>query len=104
LLRGFREVGMPVERDFFCIRSDNHIAGWQMALAGAGICFAPCIVGARWPEMRIVMPVSLVPSMPLWLTAHRELRNSPRIKLVFDALAVGLSAALGAPSGDLPLA
>ncbi|MFL6674352.1 MAG: LysR family transcriptional regulator [Massilia sp.] len=96
LLRGFREAGMPVGRDFFCIRCDNHIAGWQMALSGAGICFAPCIVAARWPEMQMVMPASLVPSLPLWLTAHRELRSSRRIKLVFDALAAGLSGALGA--------
>ncbi|TFW28929.1 LysR family transcriptional regulator [Massilia horti] len=95
LLRGFREVGVPVERDFFCIRCDNHIAGWQMALAGAGICFAPSIVAARWPEMQMVMPASLVPALPLWLTAHRELRGSRRIKLVFDALANGLAQALG---------
>lgn len=94
LLRGFREVGFPVKRNFFCIRCDNHLAGWQMALAGAGICFAPCVIGARWPKMRTVMPASTVPSMPLWLTAHRELRSSRRIKIVFDMLAEGLHAVL----------
>jgi DNA-binding transcriptional LysR family regulator len=100
LLRGFREVGFPVKRDFFCIRCDNHITGWQMALSGAGICFAPCVIGARWPQMRMVMPASMVPSMPLWLTAHRELRNSRRIKMVFDMLAEGLHAALGEAPDD----
>ena len=95
LLRGFRDVGMPVDRSFFSIRCDNHITGWQLALAGAGICFAPCIIGARFPEMQMVMPVSWVPSMPLWLTAHRELRDSRRIKLVFDVLAEGLLDVIG---------
>lgn len=95
LLRGFRDVGMPVDRSFFSIRCDNHITGWQMALAGAGICFAPCIIGDRWPEMQMVMPVSWVPSMPLWLTAHRELRDSRRMKLVFDVLAECLLSAIG---------
>lgn len=95
LLRGFRAVGIQVERDFFCIRCDNHITGWHMALAGAGICFAPTVIAARWPQMQMAMPASLVPSIPLWLTAHRELRNSRRIKLVFDLLADGLLDALG---------
>ncbi len=95
LLRGFRDAGINVKRDFFCIRCDNHIAGWQMALAGAGICLAPCVVAQRSPEMRLVMPQSAIPPMPLWLTAHRELRHSHRIKTVFAMLAEGLRAAIG---------
>ena len=102
LLRGFRELGFPVKRDFFCIRCDNHLAGWQMALAGAGICFAPCVIGARWPQMRTMTLASMAPSMPLWLTAHRELRSSRRIKIVFDMLAEGLHAALGGAADALP--
>ena len=32
-----------------------------------------------------------IPPLPLWITAHRELRGTPRLKLVFDALADALS-------------
>lgn len=95
LLRGFREAGIHIKRDFFCIRCDNHVAGWQMALAGAGICLAPRVVAERAPEMRLVLPQSAIPSMPLWLTAHRELRHSHRIKTVFAMLAESLRAAIG---------
>ncbi|GJJ00872.1 LysR family transcriptional regulator [Duganella rhizosphaerae] len=95
LLRGFRDAGIPVKRDFFGIRCDNHITGWQLALAGAGICLAPCIVAGQAPQMRMVMPRSAIPPIPLWLTAHRELRSSRRIKIVFAMLVEGLRAALG---------
>ena len=101
LLRGFRDRGMNVDRSFFCIRCDNHIMGWQLALAGAGICLAPRIVGERWPEMQSVLPPTSMPSIPLWLTAHREVRNSKRVKAVFDMLAEGLREMLGDPPADI---
>ncbi|HEX8403044.1 MAG TPA: LysR family transcriptional regulator [Duganella sp.] len=97
LLRGFRDAGMHVKRDFFGIRCDNHIVGWQLAQAGAGICLAPCVVADHAAGMHMVMPPSAIPPLPLWLTAHRELRHSRRIKTVFALLAEGLRAALGQP-------
>ena len=90
LLRGFAKAGFVVERDSFIFRSDNQVVCWQMALAGMGIAFAPACVAEKWPQMVSVMPDGMVPSMPVWLTAHRELRQSARIRVVFDALAEGL--------------
>ncbi|MHB1676974.1 MAG: LysR family transcriptional regulator [Sulfuriferula sp.] len=90
LLRGFRKAGLAVERDFFAFRCDNQIVGWQAALAGVGIGFAPVAIAKRWPEMQRVLLEVPIPKMPVWLTAHRELRSSTRIGLVFDALAEGL--------------
>ncbi len=90
LLRGFAKAGFVVERDSFVFRSDNQTVCWQMALAGMGIAFAPACVAEKWPQMISVMPEGMVPSMPVWLTAHRELRQSARIRVVFDALAKGL--------------
>lgn len=40
--------------------------------------------------MKPVMPEGMAPLLPIWLTAHRELRQSARIRAVFDALAEGL--------------
>ncbi|MEK7737506.1 MAG: LysR family transcriptional regulator [Pseudomonadota bacterium] len=90
LLRGFRKAGIPVNREFFGFRCDNHIVDWQAALAGVGIGFASCATAKRWPEMRSVLPKKMVGTMPVWLTVHRELRGSLRIQRVFDALAEGL--------------
>lgn len=94
LLRGFREAGFPVVREFFALRCDNMIVGWQMALAGLGIALAPAVVAARWPRMQAVLPAERIPKLPVWLTAHRELRQSARIRVVFDTLAAGLRSAL----------
>ena len=93
LVKGFNAVGIAVERDFFAFRCDNHVTDWQMALAGMGIAVTADAVGSRYPQMRAVLPPNIVPALPAWLTAHRELRQSARIRIVFDALAKGLEAA-----------
>ena len=90
LLRGFRKAGIPVSRELFGFRCDNHIVDWEAAVAGVGIGFAPNATAKRWSEMRSVLPKKMVPPMPVWLTVHRELRGSLRIQRVFDALAAGL--------------
>ncbi|MBI3525356.1 MAG: LysR family transcriptional regulator [Betaproteobacteria bacterium] len=90
LLRGFRKAGIPVSRELFGFRCDNHIVDWEAAVAGVGIGFAPNVTAKRWPKMRSVLPKKMVPPMPVWLTVHRELRSSLRIQRVFDALAAGL--------------
>lgn len=97
LLRGFRAAGFPVERGFFGFRCDNHATGWQMALAGMGLVIAPACIAARWPAMRPALAEGTIAPLPLWLTAHRELRHSARIRLVFDALLDELRLALNAP-------
>lgn len=50
LLRGFSAAGFQVDREFFAFRCDNQIVGWQMALAGLGIAFAPACIAAQWPH------------------------------------------------------
>ncbi len=98
LLRGFRQAGFALGREFFAFRCDNHVAGWQMAQAGLGIAFAPLAVAARCPAMRPVLPEVAIAPMPVWLTAHRELRQSARIRLVFEALLGGLQEMVGGPN------
>jgi hypothetical protein len=39
-----------------------------------------------------VLPRVVIPPLPLWMTAHRELRGTPRLKVVFEALAKALAA------------
>ena len=91
LVKGFNALGIQVAREFFCFRCDNHVTDWQMALAGLGIAVTADAVGQRFPQMRAVLPSEMVGSLPVWLTAHRELRQSARIRVVFDALAGGLA-------------
>lgn len=87
LVDGFRAAGHEVDRRFFSFRSDHQVACWFMVVAGYGIGVAPKHLG--WAEPRVT-PVSLgveLPTLPLWLTAHSELKTGRRVRRVYDFLA-----------------
>ncbi|WP_026792343.1 LysR family transcriptional regulator [Pleomorphomonas oryzae] len=87
LLQGFARFGLPVSREWFPIRSDDHIVGWQMVIAGAGIGFAQVPIAETEPRV-IRLPVEDIGfALPLWLTYHEDLRPSRRIRFVADRLA-----------------
>ena len=44
----------------------------------------------RSPDLARVLPELVLPVRPVWLTAHRELRASLRLRAVWDFLAQGL--------------
>ena len=48
-------------------------------------------VGEAYPDMERVLPEMEPFAFPVWLTTHRELHTSRRIRLVFDMLADFLS-------------
>jgi len=91
MLRGFRAAGFEVTREFFAFRCDNQLVAWQAVLAGLGIGIGMRRVADAAGDLVRVLPEVKVPSLPLWLTAHRELRGTPRLRLVFDALAAALA-------------
>jgi DNA-binding transcriptional LysR family regulator len=91
-LRGFRAAGYPVGKELFGFRCDNQIVAWQAVLAGLGIGVVTQRVAALSPQVVRVLPKVPIPPLPLWITAHRELRGTPRLKVVFDALANALKA------------
>ncbi len=91
MLRGFRAGGFDVTREFFAFRCDNQIVAWQAVCAGLGIGIGMHEVARRSPELQPVLKDVKVPSLPLWITAHRELRGTPRLAAVFDALVQGFT-------------
>ncbi len=91
MLRGFRAGGFEVAREFFDFRCDNQIVAWQAVRAGLGLGIGLEAVGRACPELVRVLPELPIPPLPLWLIAHRELRDQPRLRVVFDALAAALA-------------
>lgn len=91
LVAGFRAAGLPIERSFFAFRSDNHLVNWQALLAGIGIGIGIQWLAARHPDLISVMSEQPLPKLPVWLTTHRELKSSKRIRTVFDSLAASLA-------------
>lgn len=87
MLRGFRAAGIEVQRSMFGFRCDNQVVAWQAVVAGLGIGVTTRRVAAQLPQVVRGLPTIAIEPLPLWITAHRELRGTPRLKLVFDALA-----------------
>lgn len=92
IIEGFRAAGMSVSRDFFKVRCDDHAAYWQLVRAGCGIGFAQSVIAAQDPEVVEIDLGFPIPPLPVWLTAHEAMRQTPRIRRVWDALDTGLSA------------
>jgi len=44
-------------------------------------------MACHFAEMRLVLPKLEPVVVPYWLTTHRELRSSKRIRLVYDLIA-----------------
>ncbi len=91
LIDGFRAAGFPVDASFFAWRCDNQLATWEALRAGMGIGIGLQALAARDPALVHVLHELAVPPLPMWLTAHRELRDTPRLRLVFDTLAAAWS-------------
>ena len=92
IIQGFRAAGVAVDRDFFSFRSDNQVVAWRMVVAGWGIGFNQLQVGDGEPLVRRLFPDAPLPSLPVWLAAHAELKTSRRVRRVFDFLGERLGA------------
>ncbi|MBX3610503.1 MAG: LysR family transcriptional regulator [Hydrogenophaga sp.] len=86
-----RHHGLPVSEANFSCYADHSVVHWRLVREGLGI-------GAMMDEIAqatpgIVRVLDDVPPVrfPIWLVSHRELRTSRRIRVVFEALAQGLT-------------
>lgn len=87
-----RRLGHTVTRENFPLRSDDQPHLWELVRAGLGIGFGQANLVRRTPGM-VALPFDLaIPPLPIWLTTHRELFTSMRIRAIYDALADGLVA------------
>ncbi len=92
VIRHARSLGFEVTRDNFPVRSDDQPHLWELLRAGLGIGFAQLNLARLTPGL-VVLPLDLaIPPLPIWLTTHRELFTSHRIRAIYDAVAEGLTA------------
>ncbi len=92
MLRGFAAAGFAVGPEFFGFRCDNQVVVWEAMRAGMGLAVGALSLAQRESTLQQVLPELNIPALPMWLTAHRELRDTPRLRVVFDALAAAFSA------------
>jgi DNA-binding transcriptional LysR family regulator len=95
MIDGFRAAGIEVDRHFFAFRCDDQVMCWNMVVAGFGIGFNQVGIGEREPKVARLEPELEIPPLPIWLTAHSELKTSKRVRRVYDFLAEELKKSVG---------
>ena len=91
LLVYMSDWGLPVTKANFRVLTDSGLTGWEMARLGLGVIPMMDDLAGLFPEMKVVLPELAPVSVPYWLTTHRELHSSKRIRLVYDRLGELLS-------------
>ncbi|MDB5874226.1 MAG: LysR family transcriptional regulator [Ramlibacter sp.] len=94
MLRGFAAFGHPVGREAFALRTDDLVAYWEAVRAGLGVGFLADYLARMDSELVPILPLVKIAPLPIWLTVHREIRTSRRIRAVYDFLAATVPKAL----------
>lgn len=100
IVDGLRERGIEATRDHFKFRSDDQVVCWQMVRAGFGVGFNQIAIGDADTTVVNLIPSQNVASIPVWLTAHPEVRNTARIRKVVDGLRDGLKSVIQMQKAD----
>ncbi|NRB33354.1 MAG: LysR family transcriptional regulator [Rhodobacteraceae bacterium] len=93
IARALTEAGMPVSTAQFRVISQSTLTALSFARAGLGIVIMSDMVAQALPDLVQLFPGHPPVSFPIWLTAHREVSQAARIRLVFDHLRDALLAA-----------
>lgn len=80
-------LGFPITEKNFLIGSESGVVSWELARQGFGIAAMVEEIADNSPTVERILPDLVPVSVPIWLTTHRELHTSRRIRLVFDLLA-----------------
>jgi len=97
MLHFMQNWGLPITKDHLRVLTDSGLTGWEMGRAGLGVTAMMDDLAVGFPEMKLILPELDPTPVPYWLTTHRELHTSKRIRLVYDRLGELLSAK------DLPM-
>lgn len=84
-------LGLALTIDNFQLNANSGVVGWELVKQGLGIGITIEELAAITPDVERILPDLDSFPVPLWLTTHRELHTSRRIRLVFDFLADALS-------------
>lgn len=89
-VNGLNAFGLRLtKRNFPYASADQHVQ-WALITRGAGIGVMMAEVGDANPYVTRVLPELIEFPLPMWLTSHREVRTSRRVRVVFDMLADAL--------------
>jgi DNA-binding transcriptional LysR family regulator len=94
LIATARRMGFPLSRADFVVRTDSQTNMVELIKAGLGIGFAQELLVAATPGLVRLLPGFTPPPLEVWLTTHKELFTSRRIRAIYDRLGEGLTRTL----------
>ncbi len=94
VVRAFAKFGHALPPEALVLRCDDLVAHWHAVRAGLGVGFIADYVARTDPKVVAVVPGLPMAPLPIWLTVHREIRSSPRIRAVYDFLAQAIPLAI----------
>lgn len=92
VLAGMTFGGHVLSRERFSLRCDSDVAQLMAVRAGYGIGACHFGLAASDPDLVQILPEAVEFSYEMWVAMHEDLRDTRRVKLVFDHLVEGLSA------------
>lgn len=97
VINALNALGLSLTAANFPVITANQHVQWELAKRGVGIVIMTEEVGDAEPLVRRALPD--FPPFPIetWLTTHRELSTSRRMRVVFDLLVEGLKGDAGEP-------
>jgi DNA-binding transcriptional LysR family regulator len=90
-IRAMQKRGLPLSRDMFSLCTDNQLAQLAAIRAGYGIGMCQAPLARHNPDLLPVLPETVKDELETWIVMHEDLRSSERCRIVFDALASGVS-------------
>jgi DNA-binding transcriptional LysR family regulator len=91
---GFEAQGFSAKDLRFALRSDDLNAQWAAVKAGLGVGFMSNYLLRSEPLVQAVLGELKLPEFPVWLTVHRELQTSARIRTIYNFLATQVAKTL----------
>lgn len=99
MARVYAEFGIPFPVEGIRVTSHSGVMGWELIRQGFGIGLMDDEIASATSEVTRLLPEVPPIRYPVWLTTHRELHTSRRIRLVFDLLAKKLAERWVVPRG-----
>lgn len=86
LIKYVKDLGLELSKHNFPIVTASYITHWELVKQGLGVGIMPEEIGDAESLVTQVLPEFPAIMFPIWLTTHRELRTSRRVRIVFDLL------------------
>ncbi|BCW86887.1 hypothetical protein sos41_00090 [Alphaproteobacteria bacterium SO-S41] len=89
-------AAVKLDRSMFTLRTDSDLAALGALTAGFGLGFCQVPLARRLGNLVPVLAGEIGFDLPIWIAMHEDLKTVRRMRTVFDHLASGMKAYLGA--------